>query len=317
MDAMNNRQLSYFLEAYKCRSIKLAAQNLIISPQGLSKTIQSLEEELNTALFRRTSKGIEPTNAAIALKPRAERVIEEYEAIKNEAVNQTDGRRVFTIVSTNGIFQYLTVKFLQDFQKLFPDIVLNYVEMTDYPAIDKLKNGEVELALLPSPIDTTLFTGQHLFTNRLCLVVNKQHPLSKKDKIRIEDLKDEPLARPSREYACYSNQMNIFLDHGVTPNICFETTNFPIILCMAEQNLAIGITLDYMAFADPRPNTVIVPFDEDRCIKSVYITERLNCPLSSDACTFKLFMLEWLKNNKHQLFHWDPFQEPRQKLAVV
>lgn len=164
---------------------------------------------------------------------------------------------------------------------------------------------------MPSPIDTTLFTGQFLFSNRIFAVINKQHPLSNKDIIKIEYLKGEPLARPGREYICYSNQMNVFLEHGVQPQIFFETTNFSIILDIAEQNLAIGITFDYLAFADPRPNTVILPFDEDKCIKAVYIAERVNSQLSPDAYSFKLFITEWIKLKKNQLFSWDGINKPK------
>ena len=42
---MNHRQLGYFLEVYKLKSITLAAEKLMISTQGISKTIVGLEKE--------------------------------------------------------------------------------------------------------------------------------------------------------------------------------------------------------------------------------------------------------------------------------
>lgn len=302
---MNNRQLSYFLEVFKHRSIKEAAKELIISPQGLSKTIQSLEDELNTTLFNRTSKGLEPTNTAISLKPHAERVLEEYNIIKNETTNQTSGKRLFTIVTTYGVFQYLTISFLKDFQSEYPDIILNFVEMTDYPAIERLKSGEIELAILPAPLDATVFTGHKLFTHRLCLVINTQNPLSQKEKIRFEDLENQPLARPGREFACYSNQMNCFIQHGIQPMTYFETTNYSIIHSIAEHNLAVGISLDYLAFSNFRPNTVIRPFDHENCVKTIYIAEKINSILSPDALAFKNFVISWVDQHRTQLFHWN------------
>ena len=44
---MNVRQLSYFMEVYRQGSIAGAARTLFISPQGISKTILSLEEGLS------------------------------------------------------------------------------------------------------------------------------------------------------------------------------------------------------------------------------------------------------------------------------
>ena len=48
---MNVRQLSYFMEVYRQGSIAGAARTLFISPQGISKTILSLEEEVSVELF--------------------------------------------------------------------------------------------------------------------------------------------------------------------------------------------------------------------------------------------------------------------------
>ncbi|MFZ7131109.1 MAG: LysR family transcriptional regulator [Eubacteriales bacterium] len=304
---MNNRQLSYFLEVFKSRSIKDAAKKLVISPQGLSKTLKLLESELDTTLFKRTSKGLEPTDAAIVLKAHAEKVIQEYDMIIENTKNQGNSKKVLTISSTYGIFQYLTISFLRDFLHAYPDIILNFAEITDYPAIEKLKSGEVELALLPGPFDTTVFTGQYLFSHRLCLVINTDNPLSKKDKIRFEDLKDQPMARPSRDYVCYNIHMNQFIQHGVQPLIYLETTNHSIIHSIAEHNLAVGISLDYMAFSDIRPNTVIRPFEDESCVKTIYIAEKRNSSLSPDAYAFKTFIIEWVNQHKTQMFNWDVY----------
>ena len=61
---MSPRQLEYFLEIYNQRSIKKAAEKLIISPQAISKTIKEIEEKLNVTLFVRGKKSLEPTAEA-------------------------------------------------------------------------------------------------------------------------------------------------------------------------------------------------------------------------------------------------------------
>ena len=65
---MSPRQLKYFLEIYNQRSIKKAAEKLIISPQAVSKTIKEIEEELQVTLFIRGKKSLEPTTEAVFLK---------------------------------------------------------------------------------------------------------------------------------------------------------------------------------------------------------------------------------------------------------
>ena len=54
---MNQKQLSYFLEVYRCCNIQAAADKLYLTHQGLSRVIRSLEEELGSPLFSRTNRG--------------------------------------------------------------------------------------------------------------------------------------------------------------------------------------------------------------------------------------------------------------------
>lgn len=78
---MNKRDLNYFLKVYEHKSIKKPTEDLFISSQGLSKTIENLESELVVQLFTRTAHGVEPTIPAHNLKRRAKIIIAEFENI--------------------------------------------------------------------------------------------------------------------------------------------------------------------------------------------------------------------------------------------
>ena len=60
---MDTKSIRYFCRVYEEKSIHQAARLLFITPQGLSRIIRHLEEELGTALFERSSKGMLPTEA--------------------------------------------------------------------------------------------------------------------------------------------------------------------------------------------------------------------------------------------------------------
>lgn len=303
---MNNRQLQYFLEVFHCRSMKKAAAKIIISPQGLSKTIQALEAELGTALFERTSNGLIPTDAAIALKPHAEAVIAEYRLILEKATSsKTSSKRVFRIPSAYGEVQYLTTSFLRDFYDSFSSLTLDMAEMADPAAVECLKTGQAELAILPAPLDTALFYGTPLFVHDLCVIINKNHPLAEKRTICFQDLQNIPLACVGPDFHCFNNIINLFIQHGVRPIFFVETANHTVIRQIAEDNLAIGISLDFMTFGNPTPNTVIRPFANPKCVKTVFLAENTDTTLSADAYEVKEFILSWVQSNRSKLFHWD------------
>lgn len=94
---MNTRDLKCFEAVYEERSINKAAKRLYISPQGLSKIIMALEEELHTVLFERTKQGVHPTQSAVFLYDRAEKVIREFDEIENQIRQMENQNKVLRI----------------------------------------------------------------------------------------------------------------------------------------------------------------------------------------------------------------------------
>ena len=61
---MNQKQMQYFVTVYQTQNIQAAAEQLFVTRQGVSKVLRLLEEELGQVLFRRSSKGVSPTDYA-------------------------------------------------------------------------------------------------------------------------------------------------------------------------------------------------------------------------------------------------------------
>lgn len=62
-----SRHLGNFLALYDTRNMHAAAERRVITQPALSKSLRVLEDELGIELFRRTAKGLEPTEEAGAL----------------------------------------------------------------------------------------------------------------------------------------------------------------------------------------------------------------------------------------------------------
>ncbi|MCR3761417.1 LysR family transcriptional regulator [Clostridium felsineum] len=300
---MNKRELNYFLKVYENKSIKRAAEALFISSQGLSKTIKNLEAELSVQLFKRTSHGVEPTIHAHNLNRRAKIIIEEFENIKNDMLlDKKVNTTVLRVLSTFNMLKYLTLDFIQDFYTQFPNIRLDIVEYPEEPIEIMLKDEQVEIAFLSSPIDTNNFEAKFCTTHKNCLIINKNNPLSKKNHITFEDLRNIPIAVNGREFKTYKTSVNLWLKNGVTPNVLLETSEETLIHEVAKRNLGIGISLDFLAHGDKNDHIVIRPVPDKSCTKDVYIVKKSGKKLSTEAKCFEKFTLEWLKNNRSLIF---------------
>ena len=74
-------------------------------------------------------------------------------------------------------------------------------------------------------------------------------------------------------YSCYNSNLSRLFHRDINPKVLLETTNDALILKMAEHNLAIGITLDYIAFSGSGENCVIKPFEEEGQKRNVFWVE--------------------------------------------
>lgn len=79
---MDIRHLSAFVAVFEERNITAAAQRLFVSQPTLSVTIRQLEEALNAELFLRQARGVEVSEAARNLYPRAKTLLAEAASIR-------------------------------------------------------------------------------------------------------------------------------------------------------------------------------------------------------------------------------------------
>ena len=79
---MDTKDLRCFRLVYEERSINQAARHLFITPQGLSRIISRLEEELHTLLFERTSSGMIPTKTGDYFYEQSQKILYRLEDLK-------------------------------------------------------------------------------------------------------------------------------------------------------------------------------------------------------------------------------------------
>lgn len=155
---MNKKQLEYFIEAYRCRNIQTAADNLYISHQGLSRVIRLLEKELGQALFVRCNRGLEPTDFATILLPYVQSLLDTYARIEGVQTLTGQKKAVVVVYALDHVLGYLGADFVLHFHEEHPDITLSVVDTTDELALNSLSGNHADFAIVNGPIDSTRFS---------------------------------------------------------------------------------------------------------------------------------------------------------------
>ena len=104
MTAVNTTFFRYAIEVERMRSITKAAENLYMAQPNLSKAVKEMEEELGFAIFRRTSRGVAPTEDGRRFLRHAHNIVEELEKLETIAAEKDAGVQTFRISIPRGSY---------------------------------------------------------------------------------------------------------------------------------------------------------------------------------------------------------------------
>ena len=106
---MDLRLLRYFVAVYEEHNITRAAQRCFVSQPSISSAIKQLEERMGIALFKRSKQGVEITEEAHYLYPRAKRLLEEAHTLEDLFKESEKTQHI-----TFGVFPDLSPKLLAE-----------------------------------------------------------------------------------------------------------------------------------------------------------------------------------------------------------
>ena len=189
-------------------SISKAAAALGYSQPGLSHILNSFESKLGVQLFIRNMSGITLTEAGEDVLEYCKKMLA-YENKINEIAASRD--KLTSGVIRIGAFASALVSFIPKAIKIFsvefPNIEIHIEEYQAENMVDDLKTGRIDIAFIASKEDYSDdgkipvgYSYDTLLSDRICLLLNKDHPLANCDKIRFDQLKNSDLLVPSSSW---------------------------------------------------------------------------------------------------------------------
>lgn len=126
---MNLEQLRYFLTIYESLSLNIAAKQLYISQPALSKSLQTMEQELGTKLFIRNKKGLYPTEAGKIFFESSTSILQLYDETLLKLNSNFDFKETLTIFAVPSIANIYFPSVLKNLCKDFPNLKLHFSEI--------------------------------------------------------------------------------------------------------------------------------------------------------------------------------------------
>lgn len=220
---MENTSLEYFLEVCACGSISKAGKSLHVTPQAVSKAINSFEKKLGCQLLIRSIDGCIPTAKGLEVQRIGIRLQRFEKQAMQQIYNMSQEKPELQSVHIGVWGAFATIMppaDYSDFNAMYPEIQLCFHSFPDFNSCERaLVSNEVELAFCGPETEGCGFTCLQEYGSIPLLIVNGKNRLADKGRVKVLDICGEKLIA---DYAI-NNRNVLFRDEiekaGIVPSL--------------------------------------------------------------------------------------------------
>lgn len=249
---MELRQIKYFIAVAKTLNFSDAAKELYITQGTLSQQIKQLEDEMGSALFNRTSHKVTLTEAGLEMLPLARQTLESSVECFQRISDLRKGVSGTLNIGLTTSFKGILNDALKVYLKEYPGVKLNISYDTFADLVPKLEEHEIDffIAFKPAAVYEDIETDPFIETE-LCAVMSKDHPLSDRESLTLEELERHRIILPGAGLQA-RKAFDRFVDADTSSlNICLEMNNPNGIIKLVHSTKLIAIMSSLAAYYDP------------------------------------------------------------------
>lgn len=233
------RALQYLVAIAEYGSYTKAAKALHVSQPTLSQQIKHLEELLEVPLLDRSGRIVRLTDAGETYLHYVRRARRDLEAGTRAIHDVQDLNRGLLRLGLTPITDYLACPLLKNFNRHYPNVTLNILEMPQ---------DDIEMAVVEDHVDIGIVFSKPfsaktrpveievdmLFEEVLQVVVGGEHPYAKGQKryLNVQEFGQESLALLNTNFALRHHIDQYCLEQAIMPHIAVETNSLSVIIEM-------------------------------------------------------------------------------------
>jgi DNA-binding transcriptional LysR family regulator len=239
------RSLQVFVVVAEELHFGRAAARLHMTQPPLSQQIRELEHRLGTALFVRTTRSVQLTDAGKVLLDRARRLLADSDAavfaVRRAAAGEV-GNLALGFVNSTG--HELLPKVIAKYRRKFPEVNLELKELISGDLLEALLTGRIDVALVRAT-SSMKSPGLEFFTimrERMLLALPAEHELARLRRVPLRRLDGVSFVGYDPVSARYFREIteDIFKAEGVRPRVVCESL-LPTVLALVEANVGVAI----------------------------------------------------------------------------
>src|SRR6201996_6854015 len=186
------KQLRLLIALADHGSLLSASRQVSPTQPGASKALHEIETTFGTALFNRTSRGLEPNDIGHCVIRYARLIHTDVAHLREEIVGimRGHGGRVSVGVIMGAVPR--VIEAISSLVTKHPEMSVEIVEDTSATLLSLIDAGRLDLAVCRTTISQTpfLYDSVNLQEETLAVIANLSHPFQNARKLRLKDLAD-------------------------------------------------------------------------------------------------------------------------------
>lgn len=238
------RSLKVFVEIVQCRSFSLAAEHLYMTQPTISKSINSLEEELGTALFKKGEAGrkreVTLTYTGELIYQHALKMLSEQRDIYETIAEVQSLKKGKLTLGLPPLGSVLFSSLIALFHKKYPDIQLNFLEVGANSIEEAIADKSIDVGVLLGNL-RPIFSSIPVVDSPMCLLSIKASHWRNRDTVSMIELKEESFLLFSDTFTLNNMIIKAANSVGFEPKVVCKSSQWDFIAKMIESNMGVAL----------------------------------------------------------------------------
>ncbi|MBQ6663406.1 MAG: LysR family transcriptional regulator [Firmicutes bacterium] len=224
LDNISISSLRNFIVIADLGNITSASEELFITQPTLSRQIAALEDQLGVQLFKRVKSGVELTEAGRKFYGHAQTLIQAFDDFISQAYYFRSVISGTLKMAHQKSGQELVIAMNRQFLSTYPNVTIRNMEQSGINLLEELRAGTFHVVFIYGHEKGAAYKDLEslpLGNMYNMLLVARDNPLSKRESVSLEELREQQFIVPSRFISPYRNReiLESCRSAGYSPNV--------------------------------------------------------------------------------------------------
>lgn len=284
-------RIFYYVAKYG--NVTQAARVLLNNQPNLTRAVKTLESELGCPLFIRSNRGMKLTPEGERLLRHIRIAIENIEAGEAEIIESRNLERgSFFVAASEVALHCVLLPVLKKYRSLYPGIKLKISNHSTPQAIDAIKNGFADIAVVTTPtLPSAMLEEITVRKFREVAVCSSAFSELWGRKVSFEELLSYPLISLGTQTKSYELYSEFFAGEGLRYQPETEAATADQIVPMVKADLGIGFVPE--EFLEGIEGVSVIETEDPLPEREIRVVKRREQPLGIAAKEMEKLILEY------------------------